>query len=138
MKELIYLCSFTMYRSMLLGYAVISFCLLRLASCSSFEIVQMEKTKIHDSCVTPINTISSPMIHHCISKCTSTGASTGSTPAPGSAGSNACNAIDYSDVSGSCVLSYVNYTSHCRKITSNSNAALKEIFVSKFILLVGK
>ena len=128
-----------MYRSMLLGYGVISFCyLLRLASCTSFEVEQMEKTKIHDSCVTPINTISSPMIHHCISKCTSTEASTGSTPAPGSAGSNACNAIDYSDVSGSCVLSYVNYTSRCREITSNSDMSLKELFVSKMILLIGK
>ena len=122
-----------MCESMSLVYSIIPFCLLHLASGTSFHIVKMEKAKIHYSCVTPIDTISSSMIHHCISKCSSTEASNGSTSA-GSAGSNTCNALDYSSVSGSCVLFHVNYTSFCREITANSTVDLKELFVSKMVL----
>ena len=87
MKKLKYLDTFAMCKSVLLVYGLIPFCLLQLAVCTTFNTVRLEKTMLDDSCLTSLQIISTPVITHCISKCTLP-----------------CIAVDYDDDFGTCEL----------------------------------
>ena len=99
-----------MYKSVVLVYGLIPFCLLYLATCTRFDVMRIEKTKVEESCLTSLKTVSSTMITQCISQCT----------AP-------CIAIDYDDAAGTCQL----FSGDCGP--PNPDNPLKQLFVSKTV-----
>ena len=99
-----------MFKSVLLGFGVIPFCLLYLATCTTFDVMRIEKTKVEESCLTSFETVSSTRITQCISQCT----------AP-------CIAVDYDDAAGTCKL----FSGDCG--IPNPDNPLKELFVSKTV-----